>query len=63
LSSALLLATALNPILGYDRVAQITARALRELTSPREAAGALGLVSAENYDRVVDPCFMAGIIG
>jgi fumarate hydratase class II len=60
-SSALLLATALNPILGYDKVAQITAKALQDVTSPREAAVALGFLTAEDYDRYIDPRVMAGI--
>jgi fumarate hydratase class II len=60
-SNALLLATALNPVLGYDKVAQITAKALRDSTTPREAALALGFLSAEDYDRHVDPYLMAGI--
>ena len=58
-SNALLLATALNPVLGYDRVAQITAKALAEGTTPREAAVALAFVTGEEYDRLVDPRTMA----
>jgi fumarate hydratase class II len=60
-SNALLLATALNPILGYDKVAQITAKALSDSETPRESALALGFLSAEDYDRQVDPLLMAGI--
>ena len=60
-SNALLLATALNPILGYDKVAKITAKALSDSTTPRESALALGFLSAEDYDRHVDPYLMAGI--
>jgi fumarate hydratase class II len=60
-SNALLLATALNPVLGYDKVAQITAKALSDSTTPRQAALALGFLSAEDYDRHVDPSLMAGI--
>jgi len=56
---ALLAVTALNPVLGYDRVAQITRRALESGTSPRAAALALGLISAEDYDRLVNPAAMA----
>ncbi|WP_028923069.1 class II fumarate hydratase [Pseudonocardia acaciae] len=58
-SRALPLATALTPVLGYDRVAQITARAHRDGTTPREAAQALGLLTADAYDRLVDPPAMA----
>ena len=58
-SNALLLATALNPVLGYDRVAEITRKAQSEGISPRAAAIALGMISAEDYDRIVDPAAMA----
>jgi len=61
-ANALLLATALNPVLGYDTVAQITAKALRDSTTPREAALALGVISGTDYDRHVDPHAMAGLI-
>jgi fumarate hydratase class II len=54
-ANALLLATALNPVLGYDKVAQITARALAEGITPRAAAVALGFLSGDDYDRDVDP--------
>ena len=57
---ALLLATALNPVLGYDRVAEITARALRDETTPRAASVALGFLSGEDYDRLVDASAMVG---
>ncbi|MDN5000851.1 hypothetical protein ACFQZO_08155 [Bradyrhizobium sp. GCM10027634] len=43
-SNALLLATALTPILGYDKVAKITAKALSDSTTPRDSAVALGLL-------------------
>jgi fumarate hydratase, class II len=59
-SSALLLATALNPVLGYDKVAQITTRALADNTTPREAALALGLLSGEDYDHHANPARMLG---
>jgi fumarate hydratase class II len=59
-ANALLLATALNPVLGYDKVSQITAKALAEGTTPREAAIALGFITGEDYDRHIDPRRMAG---
>lgn len=58
-ANALLLATALNPILGYDRVAAITRTAMSEGVTPRAAAIALGFATAEEYDRLVDPAAMA----
>jgi fumarate hydratase class II len=59
-SNSLLLATSLNPVLGYDKVAQITARALEEGINPREAALALGFLSGEEYDRLTDARRMIG---
>jgi fumarate hydratase class II len=56
---AILPATALNPILGYDQVARITRKAMADRTTPREAAIALGLLTAEEYDRHVRPLSMA----
>ena len=53
-ANALLLATVLNPVLGYDRVARITTKALTDGTPPREAALALGFLTGEEYDRLVD---------
>lgn len=57
--NAVLAVTALNPVLGYDRVAQITRTALERRITPRAAAVALGLLSEEDYDRLVDPARMA----
>ena len=52
--NALLLVTALNPHLGYDQVARITAMALEQGITPRAAALALGQIDAADYDRIVD---------
>jgi fumarate hydratase class II len=51
---SLLLATALNPVLGYDAVAKITAKAAADDLTPRQAAIELGLLSGEDFDRLVD---------
>lgn len=53
--NALLIATALNPVLGYDVVAQITRKAAQEGITPKAAAVALGVISAEDYARHVQP--------
>ncbi|HEY7817449.1 MAG TPA: class II fumarate hydratase [Vicinamibacteria bacterium] len=55
LESSLMLSTALAPHIGYDKAAQIAKKAHREGTTLREAAIALGHVSASDYDRWVDP--------
>jgi fumarate hydratase class II len=60
-ANSLLLATALNPLIGYDKVASITAEALARGITPREAALSLGLVDGETYDKVVDARKMAGL--
>jgi fumarate hydratase class II len=57
-ANALLLVTALNPVLGYDKVAQITARAMADGITPRAAALTLGLLTGEQYDAYVDPLRM-----
>lgn len=58
--NALLMATVLNPVLGYDQVAQITRRAAAEGLSPKAAAVALGFVTAQEYERLVQPERMVG---
>ena len=58
-AAAILPATALNPVLGYDAVARITKRALEDGTTPRQAAIDLGLLSGEDYDRHVDVAALA----
>ncbi|MGY2226708.1 class II fumarate hydratase [Pseudomonas gingeri] len=53
--SSLLLATALNPVLGYDKVARITRKAAEEGLTPREAAVRLGFMTAQEYNQWVRP--------
>jgi fumarate hydratase class II len=55
LERSLMLVTALAPRLGYDRAAQIAKKAHREGTTLREAAVALGFLTAEEFDREVRP--------
>jgi len=52
---SLMLVTALNPHIGYENSAKIALTAHREGTSLREAALKLDLVSAEDFDRWIDP--------
>jgi fumarate hydratase, class II len=54
------LVTALNPHIGYDKSAQIAKKAHKEGTSLREAALALGFVTAEQFDAWVKPEDMVG---
>lgn len=53
--NSLLIATALNPVLGYDVVASITRKAAAEGISPKASAVALGVITAEEYDLHVQP--------
>jgi fumarate hydratase class II len=52
---SLMLVTALAPHIGYDRAAEIAKKAHREGSTLRDAALALGYVSAEDFERWVRP--------
>ena len=56
---SLMLVTALNPHIGYDAAAKIAKHAHATGLDLREAALELRLVSAEDFDRWVDPAAMA----
>ena len=60
LQDSLMLVTALAPHIGYDRAAQIAKCAHEHGTTLREAALALGAVTAEQFDQWVDPRRMLG---
>ncbi|RIK93007.1 MAG: class II fumarate hydratase [Burkholderiales bacterium] len=55
LERSLMLVTALNPHIGYERSAEIAKKAHREGTTLREAALALGYVDAKQFDEWVRP--------
>jgi fumarate hydratase class II len=55
LSQSLMLVTALSPHIGYDRAAAIAKKAHADGTSLREAALALGTVTAAQFDEWVRP--------
>ena len=55
LSKSLMLVTALNPHIGYDKAAQVAKLAYREGCSLRDAAIALGFLTGEEYDALVQP--------
>ena len=57
---SLMLVTALAPHIGYDASAAIAKKAHEDGLSLREAALALGAVTAEDFDRWVDPEQMVG---
>ncbi len=55
LDQSLMLATALNPVIGYDKASQVVKKAHQENKTLKEAALELGYLSAEEFDRVIDP--------
>ena len=60
LHRSLMLVTALNPKIGYDNAAKVAKKAYAEGTSLKEAALALGLLTAEEFDQLVRPEKMLG---
>ena len=55
---SLMLVTALTPVIGYDKASRIAHHALDHDLTLRDAALALDLVSASDFDRIVDPAKM-----
>jgi fumarate hydratase class II len=55
LHNSLMLITALNPHIGYDKAAKVAKKAHKEGTSLREAIIALGYLTGEEFDRLVQP--------
>ncbi len=55
LARSLMLVTALNPRIGYDRAVAIGKKALAENLGLKEAASRLGFVAPEDFDRWVRP--------
>ena len=60
LNNSLMLVTALNTKIGYDKAAKIAKKAHAEGTTLREAGVALGLLTAEEFDAWVVPEDMVG---
>jgi fumarate hydratase class II len=55
MQQSLMLVTALNPHIGYDNAATIAKKAHTEGTTLKEAALALSLVTAEDFDTWIKP--------
>ena len=55
LYNSLMLVTALNPHIGYDKAGEVAKKAYKDNTSLREAIIALGYLSGEEFDRLVQP--------
>jgi len=60
LNNSLMLVTALAPVIGYDKAAEIAHKALHEDTTLREAAVALKYLTSEEFDKAVKPEEMLG---
>lgn len=58
LERSLMLVTALNPIIGYDKAAEIAQKAYQENISLKEAAVQLDYLSAEEFEEYIDPAAM-----
>jgi fumarate hydratase class II len=55
LADSLMLVTALTPLIGYDKSAEVAKKAHKEGTTLREAVLDLGHLSAEEFDAAVRP--------
>ena len=55
LRNSLMLVTALNPVIGYDKAADVAKKAYAEGSTLREAVIALGYMSGEEFDGAVRP--------
>lgn len=62
LDDSLMLVTALNPKIGYYKAASIAQKAFRENKTLRQAAVESGYITAEEFDKWVDPLKMVGKI-
>ena len=60
LDNSLMLVTALNPVIGYDKAGEIAKKAYAEGSSLRDAALALGYLDGVAFDQAVRPESMLG---
>lgn len=60
LEQSLMLVTALSPVIGYDKCAEIAHKAYHDNTTLREACLALGYLSEEEFDLHIKPEAMVG---
>lgn len=60
LHKSLMLVTALNPHIGYDKAAEVAKTAYKNGTTLKEEAANLGYVAPEDFDRLVRPEDMVG---
>jgi len=55
MASSLMLVTALNPHIGYDKAAKVAKKAFTDGSTLKEAALSLGFLSEKEYDEWVVP--------
>jgi len=55
-----MLATALSPLVGYDKAAAIVHQANEEGLTLKEAALQSGIIDEQRFDEIVDPRKMVG---
>ena len=55
LNDSLMLVTALNQVIGYDKAAAIAKKAYKEKTTLKQACVELGYLTAQEFDQHVDP--------
>ena len=55
LENSLMLVTALNPVIGYDKAAEIAQKAFKEKMSLKDAAVSLGYLNEEEFEKYVNP--------
>lgn len=60
LDNSLMLVTALNPVIGYYKAAEIARKAYMEGKTLRQTAIETGYVDGDEFDRIVDPSKMVG---
>ena len=58
LTNSLMLVTALNPLIGYDKAAQVAKKAHKEGTTLQDACMELGFLTSEAFDEAVNPAEM-----
>ena len=59
-SESVMLVTALSPVIGYDKASEIAHTAMQHDQTLREAAIQSGAVTAEDFDRIVNPKALVG---
>ena len=60
--NSLMMVTALSPLIGYDKAAQIAHRALSERTTLKAAALASGFIDENTFDSLIEPLKVPGQI-